>query len=208
MVDNKKLHHLLARIRRLPHWGFFVAGVILLFVAAFALRANNQHMIELRQAVFAADEQDGDVESALRELREYVYAHMNTDLAAGDNAIKPPIQLKYRYERLVLAENAKLSTSNETIYTDAQNHCEQAVSTGFSGRNRLDCIKEYVDAHGVQTQAVNVPDALYKFDFISPTWSPDLAGWSLVAAALCFVAFTVLFLIEHIIRRRLRNMHH
>lgn len=202
-MDKRKLHHILTRLRAVPHWWFFIAGVVLLFVSVLALRANNQRMIELREAVFVADEQDGDVEDALRTLREHVYAHMNTDLTAGDNAVHPPIQLKYRYERLVLAANAKLSVTNESIYTDAQNHCEATGPGGFSGRNRLDCIKEYVDSHGVQTQAVHIPDALYKFDFVSPTWTPDLAGLSLVAAGLCFLVFGFLLLSETLIKNKL-----
>lgn len=164
-------------------------------------------MIDLRAEVFVADEADGDIETALRELREHVYSHMNSDLTSGDNAIYPPIQLKYRYERLVLTENAKLNAGNESIYTDAQNHCEATQPEGFSGRNRLDCIRQYVDAHGVTTVAVHIPDALYKFDFVSPTWTPDLAGLSLVAGLVCALAFFVLLLVESLIARRLKHHH-
>lgn len=206
-MDKRNLHHILVRIRSVPYWWLLLASFVLLITSVFALRANNQRMIELRANVFTADEQDGDVEAALHELREYVYAHMNTDLTSGDNAIRPPIQLKYRYERLVLAENAKLSATNETIYTDAQNHCEQTVPTGLSGRNRLDCIKEYVDSRGVQTQAVKIPDALYKFDFVSPTWTPDLAGLTLAAGFLCLIAFVLLMLSELLIKLELRKHH-
>jgi hypothetical protein len=45
-------------------------------------------MIELREQVFEADKEDGDVEGALRELREHVHSHMNTDLASGENAVQ------------------------------------------------------------------------------------------------------------------------
>jgi len=207
-MDKKRLHHKLTRLERIPYWGLFIAGVLLLFVSVFALRANNQTMIELRQAVFTADEQDGDVEKALTDLREYVYSHMNTSLTSGDNAIRPPIQLKYRYERLVIAEQAKQNTDNETIYTDAQNFCEQQISTGFSGRNRLECIKTYIDTNGIKTTEVNIPDDLYKFDFISPSWSPDLAGFSLLASIICFMLFAVASISKLIIKRELKSHHH
>lgn len=163
-------------------------------------------MIALRETVFTADQENGDVETALRELREYVYAHMNTDLASGENAIRPPIQLKHRYERLVEAEQAKLQaqSGNEDLYTAAQEHCERQQPSGFSGSNRLPCIREYLDAHGGQPpKEVVIPEDLYKFDFISPAWSPDLAGWSIVAAALCFILFALHVGSEYVIRRQL-----
>ncbi len=175
----------------------------MLIIAVFSLRANNQKMIELRAAVFEADESDGDIETALQELREHVYGHMNTDLASGDNAIKPPIQLKYHYERLVLAEQKRLDVSNESVYTDAQNQCEREISSGFSGSNRLDCIRNYIEDHGVKQKQVNVPEDLYKFDFASPRWSPDLAGWSLVLAVLLFGLFVLRVLSEFLLRRHL-----
>jgi len=207
-MDKRRLHHYSTKLRAVPYWGLFIAGVLLLFVSVIALRSNNQQMIELRQAVFTADEQDGDVEKALKDLREHVYSHMNTSLTAGDNAIRPPIQLKYRYERLVIAEKTKQNVNNETIYTDAQNYCEQQISSGFSGSNRLQCIRDYIDRNGTQTTDVSIPDDLYKFDFVSPTWSPDLAGLSLLAAIICFGLFGLLQLSQLLIRHELKSRHH
>lgn len=204
-MNKRALRHELRILKKVSYWWFFVAGVLFLFVAVLGLRANNQRMIDLRQAVFDADEQDGDVETALRNLRSHVYAHMNTDLSAGENPVKPPIQLKYRYERLVIQENAQLNENNETVYTDAQNFCEQKIATGFSGRNRLDCIREYVDANGATVQEVFIPEDLYKFDFISPRWSPDLAGLSIVAAILCLATALASYVSQQLIRKELRS---
>ncbi len=162
-------------------------------IAVSALRANNLHMIELRNKVYEADKNNGDVETALRNLREYIYSHMNTDPASGKNAIRPPIQLKYRYERLTAAEKAKVDAQNSQIYTDAQHYCEQQNSTAFSGRTRVPCIQQYVTSHAIQQQPV--PDDLYKFDFVSPRWTPDLAGLSVLVAiasgTLCAIAWGV-----------------
>ncbi|MBA2279530.1 hypothetical protein H0V99_03790 [Candidatus Saccharibacteria bacterium] len=204
-MDKREAQHLLGFLRKLPNWILLAASIFFLIIAVFALRANNQRMIELRAAVFVADEQDGDVEGALRALREHVYKHMNTDLAAGDNAIKPPIQLKYRYERLVAAEKAKNQNTNDQVYTDAQDYCEQQIASGFSGRGRIPCIQEYVDTHGTpEGKAVTIPEDAYKFDFASPSWSPDLAGWSLVLAALFFGLFVIWIVSEYILHQQLR----
>src|SRR3712207_8458926 len=37
---------------------------------------SNQEMIKLREAVYAADKNGGDVDKALADLRRYVHAHM------------------------------------------------------------------------------------------------------------------------------------
>jgi hypothetical protein len=135
-------------------------------------------MVELRNAVFAADKEGGNVEQALQELRAYVNSHMNTDLDTG-KGVYPPIQLKYTYERLIKADQDRVNAANAAIYTDAQKHCEKLDPNSALGRSRIPCIQEYVKSHGSQTVRT-IPDALYKFDFVSPKWSPDLAGWSLV----------------------------
>lgn len=174
-------------------------------LSIFALRANNQQMIELRAAVFAADEQGGDVEGALRELRAHVHAHMNTNLTSGNNAIRPPIQLKYTYERLVAAEQAQ-QAGNAGLITEAQEYCERTQPHSFFGAGRLDCIRQYLDEHGVQTtEAVDIPEDLYKFDFASPTWSPDLAGWSLVLTVLTGLVVLIRLFIEYVIRYELNR---
>lgn len=167
---------------------------------------NNQRMITLREQVFVADEKGGDVETALVTLREYVYSHMNTDLTAGENAIHPPIQLKYRYERLVASEQSKQQTGNGDIYTAAQDHCEKTQPQGFSGSNRLPCIREYLDSHGVSTaKEVHIPEDMYKFDFESPAWSPDLAGISIVLASTCIALLAIKLISEQVLSQQLKK---
>lgn len=164
--------------------GFLVASI----TAVVALRDNNQQMLSLRNKVYAADQASGDVNLALNNLRNFVYAHMNTDLSSGNNTIKPPIQLKYTYEKL--EAQAQAAANNTGLYTLAENYCQAQIPTGFSGRYRISCVQDYIMHHGGKAAAA-IPAALYEFDFVSPTWSPDLAGWSLVAAALFLVLFIV-----------------
>jgi len=164
---------------------YFVAlGIVCAAVAILALRANNQHMVALRTALYKADQQGSGVQFALQQLQAYVTAHMNTELASGPNAVYPPIQLKYTYDRLVQAQGDSLQKQNGKLYTEAQHYCEQQDPVDFSGHNRVPCIEQYVQNHGEQVPTI--PDSLYKFDFVSPRWSPDLAGWSLLASVICF----------------------
>jgi hypothetical protein len=188
--------------RHIKPWYFLILTLASVIVGAFALRANNLHMIELRQAVYQADKDNRDVEGKLHTLREYVYGHMNTNLATGTN-VRPPIQLKYTYERLLAARNAGSTANNSDIYSQAQKYCEKAIPNGFSGSYRLSCIQTFVKQHGLATSEP-IPKSLYQFDFVSPRWSPDLAGWSLVSAAGCFVLFVFSAIYYYWLRYRVR----
>lgn len=187
-MDKKHLHHWWRKIRPVSPWYLLILAAISSVVFVYAMRQNNLGMVKLRDQVFAVDKQNGDIEAALRELRKYVYSHMNTDLSS-DTGVKPPIQLKYRYERLVQAEKDRVSSQSDKIYTGAQKYCEKKIPSGFSGRVRVSCIQDYVAKNGVKEQTID--ESLYKFDFVSPPWTPDLAGWSLVAAAVFFLLFVL-----------------
>lgn len=194
-MNKRQLHHLRTKSRWIKPWYWLVLAIISAVICIFALRANNQHMIKLRDAVYVADKSNTDVQTPLKALQAYVTSHMNTSLSAGNNAVYPPIQLKYTYERLTQARADKLANTNSGLYSDAQHYCESQNSTDFSGRNRVPCIEQYVQSHST-TQAPTlpaIPDALYKFSFTSPRWSPDLAGWSMLIALLSFILFVATF---------------
>lgn len=191
-MSKKTLYHLWVRLRPISYWYFLAAFIIFAVISVTALRQNNLTALRLRDNVLEVDKQNGNVEAALKQLRQYIYSHMNTDLATG-NGIYPPIQLKYRYERLQAAQQ---SPDNTKIYNDAQNYCEQQFPNGLSGRNRLPCIQQYLDSHNAQQPTAAIPDALYKFDFASPMWTPDLAGLSLFATGVFLLLFMVRFGLE------------
>ncbi len=199
-MKKKYLHSFWAKFRSVSPWYFLILFIISSALAVFALRSNNQNMIKLRSAVYSADQKDGDVQGALQTLRKYVYAHMNTNLASGPNAVYPPIQLEYTYQRLVQASEQQANSSNTSLYTDAENYCQQVNPTAFSGRTRVPCIEAYVQQNGTQASGT-IPAALYEFDFISPSWSPDLAGWSLVLSALFLSLFAISFAFLRVTRK-------
>jgi hypothetical protein len=191
-------------ILRTPTWIFLVLFLLSAMTSVYSLRHNNENMIKLRSAVYAADKNNGDVSTALNNLRKYVYGHMNTNLASGNNAIKPPVQLKYTYERLQSAEQKRVDDANSNIYTQAQVYCQQQNSVDFSGRNRVPCVTDYVTTHG--QKANDIPAALYEYDFISPVWSPDLAGWSLVISFVLLIAFIASFMMDKLVSSKLKNL--
>lgn len=201
-TDKRHLHHVWRRLRPVNAWVFLGLAVAFAAISVYAMRQNNLVSIRLRDVVIEADKNNGDVETPLRQLREHVYSHMNADLSTG-TGVQQPIQLKYRYDRLVAAEKAKASSVSGDIYTQAQAECEKQVPAGASGRGRIACIEQYVSSHSVTES--QIPDALYKFDFVSPIWSPDVAGLSLVLAVICFLLFVVRFTLEKWLDHRLHS---
>jgi len=200
-MDKKRLHHFWTIIKHIRPWYFLILSVLSVGISIYALRQNNLTMVKLRDAVYSADKNNGDINGTLKTLQTYVVAHMNTNLASGSNAIYPPIQLTNTYDRLQQAANTQAQAANLQIYTDAQAYCQQQDSTDFSGHNRVPCVETYVQSHGVKVQTI--PTSLYEFAFISPRWSPDLAGWAIVASVIFFLLSIVTFVarlwLKHVI---------
>ncbi|MGH7194600.1 MAG: hypothetical protein ACREJM_13870, partial [Candidatus Saccharimonadales bacterium] len=188
-MNGQRLRHLHSKLHLIKPWYFLVVALISAVVCVFALRANNQHMLKLRDAVYAADKGGTHVQESLQALQAYVTTHMNTDLSTG-TSVYPPIQLQHTYDRLVAAQEQKQNTT--TLYSQAQAYCERLDPVDFSGHNRVPCIEKYVQGHGGQKIAP-IPAELYEFSFASPKWSPDLAGWSMLVAALGGLLFVVTF---------------
>jgi len=188
------MHHLWTKLRVLRPAYFFILFFLSAIICVFALRANNEHMVKLRNAVYAADKAGTNVQQPLNELRAYVTSHMNTNLSSGPNPIYPPIQLKYTYDRLTQSQSNLVTQTNSQLYSQAQGYCEQLDPTDFSGHNRVPCIEQYVQDHAL-TQA-QIPASLYEFSFLSPSWSPDLAGWSLLATIMFGLMFVISFIAD------------
>lgn len=177
---KREKHQERSELARIAIFGGLTAVSGALFI--YGMMQNGKGAVTRYNALIAADQAGGDVDVTLKDLRSFIYAHMNTEIG-GENGIYPPIQLKGTYERLKQAEESRVKTTNDSLYTEAQTWCEQNGNQGFSGRNRIDCINAYVDEHGAHIGTIQ--DSLYKFDFVSPRWSPDLAGFSLLALVIC-----------------------
>lgn len=192
-MNKKVVRQTWGRISIINTWYFLGLSLFFVLIGVLALRHSNIRSIELRDAVLQADKENKDVEEPLRELREHMYSHMNSSLSSG--SMSQPIQLKYRYERLVEAEKQKTGNGDE-VYAQAQAYCEQRHGAGDLRSGRVPCVQEYIAQHSQSSGEVNIPESLYKFNFVSPTWSPDLAGWSLLLGAVFFVFFALRFLVE------------
>lgn len=181
------------------------AVLVLMFIGAgsstaYYLRQNNLQMLELREAVFVADKDNSDIASALSKLQLFVVSHMNTALPKlGD---QKAIQLKYTYERLTTAEEARVSSARATLSAEATSHC-QALHAGQSFAVRSQCVEDYYAAHPVDSVAI--PKELYAFDFITPLWVADRAGISLLITAALFLVLLYRIVSYLIVRKSLRS---
>lgn len=200
-MNKRQLHHVWVKLKPVSYWYFLIGFVVSGLIAVSALRQNNMEMIRLREKVSIADESGVGVEEALQALRQFVYAHMNTDLTSGDNAIHPPIQLVKTYERLAGGERERVAEINKKVAEDAVRICEARFPAGQI-QSRAQCVQDYTSQNSVQERQ-SVPKELYQYDFVSPFWSPDLAGWSLLASAVFFMLFVLRFSLDRWLHHQL-----
>ena len=182
-----------------------VVLLVLAFIAAtstgiYALRQNNLRMLELREAVFTADKNDGDTASALSELQLFVVSHMNTNLPKlGD---QKAIQLKYSYERRLAVNEAKVTADRAAVNAEATSYCQNTYASA-SYAVRSQCIEDYYAAHPVSS--LEIPKELYAYEFVTPLWVPDTAGISLLLAAALFLVLLFKFVSWLVVRRSLKS---
>lgn len=191
--DNKTMRNKYKNISL----GFFILFFVSMCVFIYSLRNNYSKMVSLRNAVYVADQNNGDVKGALIDLRNFVTTHINTNLTSGGNSVYPPIQLEYTYQRLVQSQLGS-QTSNTQLYTDAENYCQTQVPNGFSGRYRIPCVENYINTHSLRK--INVDPSLYEFAFSTPTFSLDLAGFSEVLTII-LGALSLFYLISFLAKR-------
>lgn len=200
-MNIRKLYYLHRKLAAAKAWYFLIPALIFALFAVQALRSNYSTMVTLREAVYVADQQNGDVETALARLRQHVHGHMNTNLSSGSNAIKPPIQLKARYERLVAAESERIKTLNAQTNAAGEQACSQQFPAAGFNAPRVACIQDYVAANAVKQRSI--PDQLYKFDFVSPKWSFDKAGVSILLSVVFIILFVSRLVLEFYLRRKI-----
>lgn len=200
-IDKGKLHHWWRQLTHIKTWHLALLFLFLATASVFLLRNNNLQMVEHRRAVLEADQEGGDVEKALQELRTYMARHMNTRMGE-------PIQLKYTYERIAQDRFAKAAESggaaNAAAYQQAQAECARSNTVAYA-----QCV---IDRTGNLAPGANpivnveLPDvAMFSYIFYSPAWSPDLAGFVLLLAVLTLLIIIVRVAVERIVYFVLRR---
>lgn len=180
---------------------------MLVAASAFFMRQNNLRMIELRNLVMQADEQNKDIPAALNNLQSYIATHMNTSM--GDRGI----YLEHSYQRAydaAVQKAAQGGSASAVTYQQADKACQDLFSKTSSFPAYIQCVTDKVAASGAAADpiaSIQAPSAdLYRFNFAAPVWSPDVAGFTLLTAMLvaAIIAFrlTLMWVIYMLLRWR------
>ena len=206
---KRRFHHVVRIARGLKAWQLVVVLILMLFVAATLLRLNNLGMVHLRNAVASADKtaDQAKIEKALSDLQHYVNGHMNTDLGKG-------VYLQDSYTR---AQDAALATAGDAtnpssqVYEQAAAECKRYFAGGVASyqHDYLPCVIAKISSLSPGTNPNTViklpPVEYYHYNFISPLWSPDFAGFAVLitgVVALLILLRLGLNLVAYLVFRR------
>lgn len=160
-------------------------------------------MLRLRENVFTADREGSDVNKALSELQLFIVSHTNTALPKlGD---QKAIQLKYTYERLVAEKDKALAAARKSLNSDATEYCQKKYSSS-SFEVRSNCVQEYFAEHPILE--ASIPAEMYSYDFITPLWTTDIAGLSIMVFGIFGVVLFYRLVSWLVIRKSLKKINY
>lgn len=178
-------------LQRVKTWQLIILLILMGFVAATFLRLNSIGMLERRDAVLSADVAGNDEVTTQRlyDLQRYVSAHMNTSLGQG-------VYLEASFNRDLQewqAEEYGDQNPNGNIYKKAQEACAPKFSRYSAAylRCTTDELAKYPAADSPGADTDKPRQETYIKNFVSPLWSPDFAGWSVVVCAVLVLAIVI-----------------
>lgn len=205
MADKRDIRQSLRQLRAIKTWQLLIILILLAFLAATFLRINNTGMIARREAVVAADKTGNDTATneRLHELQSYSASHMNAD--TGD------VYLQEQYNRDV-EKAVKASSSQSTVIADANAQAEAVCHPQYHGWSTayMNCFLNELAKYPT-TDTLPQPSlpsvSLYRYSFSSPVWSPDFAGWAIIACAVVIVTI-ISRLVSMIVLRMMLRRHY
>lgn len=205
VAEKARFRHGVERLQQVKTWQLIILLIIFGFIAATFLRLNNIGMIERRDAVLTAD-QEGDLEtitSRLYDLQRYVSGHMNTDLGRG-------VYLEASFNRDLAAwQETQYGdyNPNGNVYKKAVEACGGRFSSWSTAyvlcvSSELD---KYPPADGSASEANRPREETYIYSYVSPFWSPDFAGWSVLICLVLIILIVVRVLARGVLQLLLRH---
>ncbi|MDO4780995.1 MAG: hypothetical protein Q4A34_01185 [Candidatus Saccharibacteria bacterium] len=214
MADTRKTRAKIRRLQRLKTWQLVVLFMMTGFMSATFLRLNNVGMVERRQAVYSADEEGSStLQSRLYDLQRYVASHMNAD--PGKIALDKSYQRDNQKQKEAYASRVA-TTPHADAYAKAEAVCgpkARAQGWRWPDMRYTQCLKEELEkipgGEAVTKEFQPIPPEPYYHTFVSPAWSPDFAGWSLVITGVIGLSIawrSVVIVILRMILRRQRTL--
>jgi hypothetical protein len=206
VVDKRQIRQTIKGLQRVKTWQLFIVFILAVFVAATFLRLNNIGMVERRNSVIDADDagQATNTVNRLYDLQRYVSSHMNTDMGKG-------VYLESSYKRgyqAAIDAAASDNNPNGNIYKKAQEVCAPQF-TRYSYAY-LQCttgeLAKYPAASDPASSVKEQPPNTYLHAYVSPLWSPDFAGWS-VLVCLALVVMIVARITAILVLRAMLHRH-
>lgn len=208
---------------KIKTWQLLIILVLLLFADATLLRFDHLKMVELRDAVVAADEAEDDekILSSLMALKEFVFSNIVINVVEENGVQKVtfgtgPFYLEKSYIRaankaLEEAEKNLASDANPygNIYGAAGQYCRaEALKHGWAWNNAnfINCmvseINKYPASGNLQDQLVAaLPSTeLYRREFASPVWAPTVTGFMILITGLIVLVIFVRMIIWVVLR--------
>ena len=205
MADKRSIRRDIKKLQRVKTWQLLILLILAGFLSATFLRLNNTGMVQRRNAVTAADKVGGAQQIAERiaELQRYSTAHMNASSGV--------IYLQHQYDRDAQAAiKAVSNTSSEGATANAR--AEAVCHPQYSGWSTayMQCVLAELAKYPTSDKLAEpkLPNTeLYRYEFVSPLWSPDFAGFSLLLVGF-LVFINIVRLISMGILRILLRRHY
>ena len=215
-IDKKKTKFRIKRLSQIKTWQLVILLIMSGFISATFLRLNNVGMVERRESVENADKA-GDIvnlQQRLYDLQRYVSTHMNAD--PGRIALDHTYKQMYDRKLKEFEEEIKNRSNNDTV-SKVRAVCDARAQQGGYGRfttqadpRYINCINEewekYPAAKVANLQFEAPSTEPYYHTFVSPIWSADYAGWSLLVtifiAMVIIMRLVVLGMLKLMLRRR------
>lgn len=186
MASKRRLHHWLTMLRHVKTWQLVLIALILTAASIILLRENSMQAVRLFEAVKQADREGKDTTGPLKRLQRYVSTHMNTQLER--------VSLEKTYARDYQKALKKLTSSgsvNEVNYNAAQAACQPELARTGSFPAYAQCVSDRVGQVAPGENPLlraNLPKPeRYQFAFVSPAWSADAAGITLLITGVAWL---------------------
>lgn len=215
---KKALHRV-----HLKTWQLILILIPAIFITATLFRLDHIKMVELKEAVFAADkaEDDEEIAKALSELKDFTFSHIVINVV-DDNGLQNitfgtgVFYLEHQYTRAAthaIEEAKKTMASNDNpngnVFVKADEVCKpQAIANGWSWNSPsyLNCmtgeINKYPTTDELETTIIaSIPSTeLYRHNYASPLWAPTFSGFMVLACLIISVVIFIRFLIWLVLR--------
>jgi len=188
VADKRQIKKNIKQLQRVKTWQLLILLIIVGFLTATFLRLNNIGMVQRKDAVLSADK-SGDQASMMNrllDLQQYSAAHMNSETG--------PFYLEQQYRRdaqkiVDAAKNDDNPNGNINVKAEAVCKPQYTVWSTAYVQCFTDELAKYPPSPDPVKNVTLPSTQLYRYDFTSPSWSPDFAGWS---ALVSLGIFTVI----------------